>query len=206
MDGDKFDQLTKSLTGGTSRRGLLRILGGSVLGGVLGAGGLSTATAACLDDCARRPTARARTICRRSCAQRGRTAPAQAQRGQSTSPQPQPGQGVFYPPQPGRSVPAQPQPGQSLEAQPQDCPPGRTRLANGTCALACSTFRDCPGSERGQAGGCDCRRFHAGDFAGYCVEGTGPGPQACTSTSQCPQGSACFGTGFPFSGSCEVAC
>lgn len=90
MDGDRFDQLTKSLTEGTSRRGLLRWLAGGVLGGILGFGGLSTAAAACLDDCARRPTARARVLCRRSCAQRGRTAPAQGQRGQ----------GIYYPPPP----------------------------------------------------------------------------------------------------------
>ncbi len=176
VDGDKFDQLTKSLTGGTSRRGLLRILGGSVLGGVLGAGGLSTATAACLDDCARRPTARARTICRRSCAQRGRTAPAQAQRGQSTSP------------------------------QAPSCPPGRIRLSNGTCAISCRTENDCPGfydceSEQGCPpgyndngtcfGGCASNRTDPQ----VCTTGRDGSFQQCVTNSECPLGETCVSLG-----------
>ncbi len=47
MDHQRFDDLTRSLAHGASRRGVLRLLAGSALGGVLGLLGLEEAAAAC---------------------------------------------------------------------------------------------------------------------------------------------------------------
>ncbi len=60
MDHDRFDDLTRSLGTGISRRQALKLLGGSLAGGLLSALGLS-ATRAQTDD---RPTTSGMTVAR----------------------------------------------------------------------------------------------------------------------------------------------
>lgn len=47
MASGKFDELTRALANGTSRRQTLKTIGASVLGGALALGGLGTALAKC---------------------------------------------------------------------------------------------------------------------------------------------------------------
>jgi len=47
MDSSKFDQLTKAIATATSRRQALKAIGASVVGGILGLGGVGTALAMC---------------------------------------------------------------------------------------------------------------------------------------------------------------
>lgn len=170
MDGSQFDQITKTLANGPSRRGLVRLLGGGLLGSMLGLRGLTTATAAtaaCVDECAHLPNARARAGCERGCTQR------------------------------------------EAARERRGCPEGRTKLSNGTCAIPCSNFRDCPGSEEGQAGGCICLGFDEASGNSFCVEEFQEGAQRCGSTyGPCPEGTICLGRGDgeTFHASCQPAC
>jgi hypothetical protein len=117
MDQDRFDNLTRALARGTSRRQALKLLGGSLAGGLLSFLGVGDAAA---DDCKRNGKAckKNKQCCSGNCAD-GFCAP-------------------LCPPCDACSTCS----GGTCVSR---CGPGQDCLGNGTCATPCTTNVDCPG-------------------------------------------------------------
>ncbi len=163
MDQERFDTLTRTLS--TRRKAL-----GGLLGGVAGLLGLAADGAAhnALPACAKRKTARQQAACRRRARKHNRTHQCQAQPLPTTCAS---RCGVW----------------KNNCNQPTACyacPPGRSCLANGSCAEIC-TPGFCPAS----CSGCG---YPNTEGVSACIAAVGPCPTVpCTRTADCPVGYHC---------------
>jgi hypothetical protein len=196
MDQNAFDDLTRALARGTSRRQALKLLGGSLAGGLLAVLGVGEAAAddtckpigkkckknsqCCSGNCANgtcAPTCPSANVCGSTCL----TAPCDA----------------------NQCLTCDPTSGTCASNCTSDqtcsngvcCASGKVGLSNGTCATPCNPFI------LGSCGvGCNCIRESSGTT--FCA-GSGT-PNSCETTRDCPPGQFC--TLFQTGGLCATTC
>jgi hypothetical protein len=187
MDPSKFDDLTKAMATSTSRRKALKTIAATTLGGILGLGGIGTAFAK--PTC--KPNGHGCGNSKQCCS--GFCDPTTTTCGCPTGQTNCSGTCIDLSSDNhncgscGNVCPA----GQMCSSGQCVCPPGTTKLCNGTCAHTCG---NCPG-------GCGCVRDN--DDVSFWCAGNGSGTP-CSSDCDCLIGEFCV-SGSP-TGFCTGAC
>lgn len=176
MEPSRFDELTKALATSTSRRQAIKTIAATTLGGMLALSGIGPAFAKCKGSGSKCHHAKQCCGTMSGCCG-GTCTDLSSDRNNCGSC--------------GKVCP----PTQVCSGGQCGCPPGRTKLCNGTCVISSCASSGCPN-------GCTCTQDEAaGNY--YCANLSGGG-STCTSDCDCPSGQFCI-NGLP-TGFCATAC